>query len=1064
MRLNKIEVKSVLHLNYFQTESSHMKFNKHLSYHIIFAFLLSSFQVAGQVNDRYNTSWNEHLDFPAFNYQNYSASSYQHYENTTQPPHPYFSTDQRTSNLKEVEDAISRLRSNSPDAVTHAHYIIHNNNPASSLLPLRMELASFLYNIKRYQEAEEVYNEVNVDQLNELEYSEYLFKKGYSHFVRKDIRMADQLFAQTIDFRNQFYYPSNYYYGMTRYFEDDFDKAVNHFKIVANTSVYGEFIPYYLSQIYFAQEDYDRLISYGEQKISLENTKNKKEIRLLLGQAYYIRGDYERALKHLEYYEANTEKLTVDEFYQLAFTQYQTGKFDKAKDNFLELTNQKSKMGQLSNYYLADCFLKLDDRISARAAFKKVGSLEYDKAMQEEATFNYGKLSAELGSEREAINVLIGIEEDSPYYDETQEIINDLLVNSSDYANGIKLVESLPRLTDNIKKTYQNLALKKGIQAYGDNNEEQAKLYLGKALKYKQDNLYTAQAYYWQAQIASDNGSYEDSQRLLKQYFELAQNINDFPEESSIYMAEYVQAYNYLKQDNYEDAEFHFKNAIVGMNVDRNNIKNDYILNRILPDAFIRAGDCLFKQKKYDSAIVFYDQSIDREQAGFVYALYQRALIEGLTGEPYKKIITLEKITKDYPDHEYSDDAYFQLGETYLATNNPDQAAGAFSSLTSKYSQKSVYELPSIMKLGLINYNRGNISAAMDYYKLVLNRNPNPTLRTEAMIALEEIYIQDLADAQGFISYMDSIPGFKFGAFTKDSLTYHLGYNLYINTNYDKAILAFDDYLKRFPEGFYRPDALYHRADAYSLQKDYLKAFKDFEELIKIEYNPYFERALDKASLIAYNSVQNFGKALTYYELLREVTFDEEKKYTADLGALRSAFKLAKREKIYKYADLVIANSLATKDEKATAHYYKGKALFNSQKYDQAKKALEDVSRLVSNSKAAESKFLVAEILYRQGKLEESEKQCAYINETSLNYPYWVAKSLILNSDIFIKKGDYLNARAALEAVRDNFKDNEDLYNISIEKLQKLKLIEEKNNRVKNPNSELLELDTNGNK
>lgn len=37
-------------------------------------------------------------------------------------------------------------------------------------------------------------------------------------------------------------------------------------------------------------------------------------------------------------------------------------------------------------------------------------------------------------------------------------------------------------------------------------------------------------------------------------------------------------------------------------------------------------------------------------------------------------------------------------------------------------------------------------------------------------------------------------------------------------------------------------------------------------------------------------------------------------------------------------------------------------------------------------------------------------------------YPYWVAKGLILLSDISMQKNDIFNAKAALEAVQENFR------------------------------------------
>ncbi|MBK7220972.1 MAG: hypothetical protein IPH94_06430 [Saprospiraceae bacterium] len=121
---------------------------------------------------------------------------------------------------------------------------------------------------------------------------------------------------------------------MCQYFEKDYSGAVESFKRASSSSTYAGHIPYIIAQIYFAQKDFDKLLTYGEHKIGDKNTDNVKDIRLLLGQSYFLKGDYKRALPHLEFYESRTEKLSAEEFYQLAFTQYKLDNCEKAKSNF----------------------------------------------------------------------------------------------------------------------------------------------------------------------------------------------------------------------------------------------------------------------------------------------------------------------------------------------------------------------------------------------------------------------------------------------------------------------------------------------------------------------------------------------------------------------------------------------------------------------------------------------------------------------------------------------------------------------------------------------------------
>ena len=974
---------------------------------------------------------------------------------------PNFSPSNRKTTTAEIDKAIAAIRINAPDAESELIRIIqfHYNKP--EVITAILELASFYYNNNNFEETIKYYDLItDTYQLSDADISELSFKKGYSYFVNKRFSEAKAEFQRTKELRDQYFYSNNYYYGMCQYFQDDYEGAIESFKRAANSELYKNQIPYYLSQIYFAKKDLDKLISYGEQKINDHNINNIKEIRQLLGQTYFLRNDFNRALPHLEYYEANTEKLTAEEFYQLGFTQYKEAQYHKAKENFLELTNLDSKMGQLSNYYLADCLLKTGDKISARSAFKKVASMNYDYTMKEEALFNYGKISAELGSEREAINVLLDISETSRYYVESQEIINDILINSDDYLNSIKIIESLPKLTEKIKKTYQNLCLKQGIRNYYDGNNFETDKFLDKSLIYPLDRNYLSQAQYWKAQLKNEDGLFSKSDSIINVYFESANGLNDLPEEASAYMAHYLQGYNQLKLKNYKKAELQFKNSIVGININREGIKNDYILNRILPDAFIRAGDCLFKQNEYAGAKNFYDQAISRRQGGYIYALFQRGLIEGLMGENQEKIKTMEEIVNNYSNSAYGDDALLQLGDTYLSLGDREKAAVYFIDIMSKYGPKSEFYHAAMLKMGLITFNRGEVQKAIQYYKDVVGGNPSPKERKEALSALEEIYVETLVNTNAYLQYLDSIPGYTLSGLGRDSLQYHLAYTLFSNSEYKAAAAAFTAYLDQFSLGYYKNDAKYYRAESNNVLKLYQKSLLDYEGILADGKGKYYDKSLFKAGLIAYNFTQDFSKALKYYKEYETITSDIGELFQAQFGALKSAFKIGKDTDIFTYGQKVVENAASTKEEKATAYYYLGKTYLKNNQIESASKAFTSVDQLSNNNQAAEARFLLAEFLFKQDQISKAETQCNYANEKNTNYPYWVAKGLLLLSDVYVKKNDLLNARAALEAVYDNFKDDNSLLVLAKEKLDKLKIKEAEANRIK-VNTDKLDLQQN---
>ena len=959
---------------------------------------------------------------------------------------------------------IAQLRLELPEGEQNLKDFVNQNHPSPLITDATYELGDYFYNEKQYASSIEYFDKIDIDALSELKMSELVFKKGYCHFVKKEFANAQYNFSYSKNIQNKFFYPINYYYGMCEYFNGDYDDAVKSFQRVEDNYIYKSQIPYYIAQIYFAEKKYDQLISYGENAVQKRDTKKKKEIRLLLGQTYFQRNNYEKALPHLEYYENNTDALTLEEFYQLAFTQYRLGYCDRAIDNFLEINLEDSKLGQVVNYYLADCYEKQGNKQSSRAAFKKVSQMDYDLGMKEEATFNYGKLSAEMGLEREAINVLMNVEQSSPYYTETQSIINDILVNTGDFDNAISILESLPNLNTELEKTYQDVTFNRAIQHLAEGNPQEAKSMFSKSYKYSYNKSLVAQANYWEANMLSNEGEYENSIAAFDKYQRSAKDASNLPEEAQTYMGHYNQAYNFLKTNQFVDAAAEFKRAIIGINRNEDQIKSNSILERVLPDAYLRAGDCLFKVNRYDDAVTYYDQSIERQAVGYVYALYQKGLIEGLVGEPYQKVITMEKITDNHPDSDYADDALLQLGDTYLSLGSPIPAAKAFRKLRTDYKGRSNLINAANLKLGLINYNEGDAEGALAYYKSVFTNNPNPKESQEALIAIEEIYIDDLGKSDEYFNFLQTIPGYEISAFTKDSINYRIGEIQYQNANYDRAITAFDDYLKVYSSGYYRLNARYFRGESLSILKKYNSALRDYEAIIKEGISDYYERATKKAALISYNHNQNFNKAYMYYGLWEKQTQNQEDKYQAQLGLMRSAFRSGNDNGIKTYSNKVNQNPLATNQDKSSAMYYLAKVSYRTGQLEQAAVAFQQVASLSNNNQAAESRYMLAKIALDNNDLVSAENQANAANEKNKNYPTWIAKSILLLSDIYVTKGDLLNARAAVEAIIENFSSDESLLKEAEEKLKIIEQKEVESNRIKTENADgTLELDTSGN-
>ena len=93
-----------------------------------------------------------------------------------------------------------------------------------------------------------------------------------------------------------------------------------------------------------------------------------------------------------------------------------------------------------------------------------------------------------------------------------------------------------------------------------------------------------------------------------------------------------------------------------------------------------------------------------------------------------------------------------------------------------------------------------------------------------------------------------------------------------------------------------------------------------------------------------------------------------------------------------------------------------------------------------------------------EGEADIAAKLAEEAARANVGYPVWVAKSLMLLSDIQFGRGDLLNARAILEAILENFEGNEEIMTAANEKLLLVRQEEERVSRIKPVGGDTLEM------
>lgn len=933
--------------------------------------------------------------------------------------------------------------------------------------PVAMEAlsdaAKFYYDSRNYEKAIEYYGQMEWNSLPKSQRDESRFRLGYAYFVTKKFPEAKTEFREIKDVRNDYYEPTNYYLGLCYFFEGNYRESIAYLKVAERNVRFKDQIPYYICQIYFAERQYDELIAYAKPLAANEKTPRLSEIRQLLGQAYFEKGDYVNAIPLLEYYASQNSKLREEEFYQLGYAQYITGNYPAAARTFGELATVNSKIGQYAMYYQGDAWIRQNQKSKARTSFAVARRLNFDPAVQEDALFQYGKLSYELKDSREALASLQNIKQDSRNYSQAQKLMSEIFLSTRDYRQAMEILEKMPQKTPALRETLQKVTCLRGIQLLKENDVQGAKDLFERSLTDAPNAEYKALATYWLGDLAHREKDYNTSIRQLNQFITLARNMRNLPDESSLYTANYLQGYNYLKKNDYTAALGFFSDAMEGIRRNRSFIKSNLVKNQILGDAAMRAADCNFEMRKYDDAVKLYDEAVSNRYEGYVYALYQKALIEGLRRRKTEKILALDRLVRDFPNSEYTDDALFELGITHQEMDQSSRATAAFRQLVNTYRGKSDLVNKGYIRLGLISSNQADLDGAIEYYKQVFSNNPSPEDALQARSSLEEIYTQK-GDPEGFITFMKNIPGYKIDDLTRDSITFRAARVQFEAGNYSRAQEAFSDYLRKYPQGVHSLDALYNRADCYSVLGNFPNAFKDYEAVIERGASRYYVKALEKAGLIADAQLKDYRKSYELFARLENATDNPDLRLSAQLGAIKAAYFNNNAQEVFTFANKVVSNPSASRSQAATAHYYTGKMSIQRKEYPQALSSLQEVTKLTDDILAAEARYLIAEIYLQQKDFTKAEQTCGDAISQNSEYYYWAAKSVILLSDIYMETSRLLEAREVLDVLLQRYDEDKDLVQIARNKLEEVnRRLNTKSRLDVNRNLNRLEMDNGGN-
>lgn len=896
------------------------------------------------------------------------------------------------------------------------------------------ELGVKLFAIDKYKSALKYFQKCDAFRLEKSLREEFFFKKGFSHYELEELEDALVDFKEVIKHDTKYQNAALFYYSHIQYQNENYQTALEGFSKLEFEAAYLNVVPYYMAQIYHYQKSYDKVLEYSPTLLMGEPSEKTAEIARITGDAYYAKKDYSNAIVYLERYKNEIKKATREDIYHLGIAYYKKGNFDKAAETLSKITTREDALSQNAYFFLADCYLKLQDKKMAHLSFQAASRYKFDKYIQEESLYNYAKLNYELAFSpfNETISTfekLLKLFPESLHTDEVLDLLANVYMTTNNYEGAYQSILKIKVKNVNVRRALQRVTYYRGVEHYKDGHYSQAIHYFNESLNESEFNKkYKLLAYYWRGESWYRQKEYN---RALSDYNTFISSPGSFslPE---FKRSHYNMAYAFFKKQNYNAAINWFRKFT--------NFKSGLDLD-IITDAFNRTADCYYLKRNFNQAIKFYNNASEAGGIGSDYAIFQKGFCQGLKKQQSLKIASLNVLIAQYPNSSYTDDAWYEKGKAYLHIENHNEALQAYNMVIESFPNSSYY-IKSLAQLALVNYNIGEIDKAQIEYKRIVNEYPSSEEAQTALIALKNISV-DKNQVQEYINFTRKVKGIQsIETAEEDSLTFIAAERLYMTGNIEDSNEYFEAYLKNFSSGRYIHQAHYYKADCHLRLNQVDKALIELKELSQPPRNKYTEEALAKGASILYNK-KEYPQALEWYSDLLRNAEKQENTLEAKVGVMRCNYLLENSGATILAVEDLLKEPKTDPEIKREALYKKGKSFLNLDNKSAALDAFTIIAQDQQTVEGAEAKYLVAQIYFDMDSIDKTENEVFDFISKNTPHQYWLAKSFILLAKVYIAKDDLFQARQYLQSVRDNYSGDDDVASVVTNELAKLEALEE---------------------
>lgn len=876
---------------------------------------------------------------------------------------------------------------------------------------VRFSLGSFYCSAGDMRRAEEWFRKTDYDALNPARREQYDIRMGYAAFTAGDLRRAYDYFDR-IGSRSEYGDHALYYKSYIDYAEGKYGRARQGFTTLTRSDAYRDVAPYFLLQIHFREGDYRYVTENGDELARRAVPERRAEIERVVAESWYRLDDFNRTIYHLGNLIAAGGELDREGNYLMGFSLYRTARYAEAAEWLRSACGPEDALTQNASYHLADCYLRAGDKRAAMQSFAMAADERFDAEVAEDALFNYAKLQYELGGGafNGAINLLqryISRYPSSPRTAEARTLLIAAYYNSRDYDAAYRAIKAMPTSDAEIRAALQKIAYFRALEAFRSGDLTAAQRYLAESAAVNVSPKYAALNTFWQGEIAFAQGDPTLAGVKYDAYLKRA------PRTAREYaLAWYNLGYCHFSKGDMPQAAEAFGRFLALDNAPA----------RYRADARNRLGDARYAARDFEGAIAEYDRSAAAGGAARHYAAYKRAVTLGILGRDEQQEQALRRIVADGAG-DYVEQAAYELGRTCIARERYADGARALEKFVAAYPS-SPRRPQALSDLGLAYLNLGDRARSLKYYEQAVAAAPRSPEAREAMQGIREIYVSR-GDVDGYFDYAAKA-GMEgdLTALSRDSLSFAAAQQLYLAESYEPAAKSLRSYVKSYPKGYYRTDALYYLSDCYLRSGERPAAIETLTELAAQPNHRHTVTVLEKLAEVTL-AEKRYGEAASAYRRLYDAAPTAAAREEAMTGYVRATLSEGDPAKTEPMAADVRAHTDAGATARREATFAWAEQLRKAGKEAAAGKLYKELAGEVRTAEGSASAYYLIEALFAGGDLDRTEKAVFDYSEREPK-AYWLAKAYLLLGDVYARRGDSFQARATWQSIADGYSPADD--------------------------------------